>query len=187
MLLAQLAQRLDGPTAHKPVVSGVLRDVNPTHSLDDLVEQRGSGLLDPAFALSTRAYRVGDVVPLGPYLEQLRDKLRRILQVCVDDHDDVALTVVEASGESNLLSEVAGQVNDRNASIDCAQLVHDSQRTVPAAIVYEDDLVRIAERPQNRNAPAIELVENLFFVVGRHDNGDARDEVAVPMEEWVSA
>ena len=91
----------------KPEVTCLLRDVDRAHAVDELVEGRRGCELEPRLALAVLADREDDVRARLPTLDELRDELRRILQVSVHRDHDVAARVLEPCAQRDLMAEVA--------------------------------------------------------------------------------
>lgn len=91
-------------------------------------------------AVSRAAPGVDHVVALAPVFHQFRDQLGRVLQIGVDHDDRIAPTVIEAGGQSDLLAEVAAQVDDRYSRVAVVERFEQLAGGVPAAVVGEDDL-----------------------------------------------
>jgi hypothetical protein len=71
MLLTQLKERIDCTAAHQPKVSGVSRDTDSAHALDQSVEAVGRDLFETRLALLIASLRVHHIEALAPALDQL--------------------------------------------------------------------------------------------------------------------
>ena len=64
------------------------------------------------FPRSLLPHTVNDVVAFLPLLHELRDQLRRVLQVGVDDHDGVAARRQHARRNGVLIPEIAAEADE---------------------------------------------------------------------------
>src|SRR5690348_9466738 len=112
MLFAQLLERIDCPAAEQAEITRILGYLYPAHALDDTIKSISRRFLENAFAISSGAFCVGDIVALTPVFDQFQYQLRRILQICVDHHDSITLCTIQARSQGNLFSEIPAQVND---------------------------------------------------------------------------
>ena len=63
-----------------------------------------------------------------------------MLQVAVHGEDELALAVVESSGESGSLAEVAAEFDDHDTPINGSNLLQQRKRVVLAAVIDEHQL-----------------------------------------------
>ena len=77
---------------------------------------------------------------------------------------------VDASGDGDLMSEVAGEVHDLDARICGVQLAHDLAGAIAAAVIDQHQLPRLAQAVHNLDDAAVELAQPTLLVeTGRHD------------------
>ena len=95
----------------------------------------------PARFLAVRAFRVHHVVPLVILLEKLRHDLRRVLQVGIHHDRHITGHVVQRRRDGCLMAEVSREGDDNDAVISPSRLFEHLERTIPASVVDEDDLV----------------------------------------------
>ena len=107
-------ERVDGAPRQQPEVARVGGDVGRGHAAEEPVERADGEQPETRLALAPLADRVDDVEALVPALDEIRDHLRRILQVAVDEHDRVAARRVEPGGERDLVAEVPRQAKQPN-------------------------------------------------------------------------
>ena len=84
---------------------------------------------------------VDDVVAAVELGEQLRDLLRRVLEVVVDRDDDRAVRRADPGEERVVLSVVPHQVDPADARVRRGELLDPLPARVVAAVVDEHDLV----------------------------------------------
>ena len=135
---------IDGAAREEPEIADVFRDVDRADAPDRAVERARRRLLEPALLRAAATPHQHDIVAFLPGANHVRDELRRILQVGVDDDDRVAVRVVETRAHRHFLAEVARQVDDGDARVRVVQ--RGKQRpSMPslAAVVHVDDFDRL--------------------------------------------
>jgi len=100
----------------------------------------GGDFFEPAFTFALEALGIDHVIAVAPLFDQLRDQLRRVLQVCVDDDCRITVAVIQARGEGDLLAEVAAQFYDGDARIVLFEPVEYLQCGVATAVIDKDNL-----------------------------------------------
>src|SRR5690606_37229987 len=124
--------------------------------------------------LAGATLRVNDVPAVLPLPDELQADLGRVLQIRVHDDDRVPEGVVDAGGDGDLVPEVAGQVDDRDAVVAPGQLDEAVERAVRAAVVDEDELDVDVDRGDSRTDPLVEQIDVAFLAVDRQDVRDQR-------------
>lgn len=114
MVLAHAPKGQDGAAVDEAKVAGVERQRHLRQGVDEAIECARRPKLEGGFAVAGGADPVDNLVAFAPLCDHLGDHFRRILQVGVDQHDGVAIGVIEASGDGDLVAEVARQKNDPN-------------------------------------------------------------------------
>ena len=110
------------------------------------------------------------VVAFAPGIDHLGDELGRVLQVGIDDHDGVAVGVVEARTHGSFLAEVARKVDHRHARIRIVQRAKNRHRAVLAAIVDVNDFGGCRQAIEHAGeAPVKRLQHGLLVVDGDDD------------------
>ena len=99
--------------------------------------------------------RVDHLEALSPALEELRDYFRRILQVAIHHHDRATARVVESRRERDLVTEVAGEVDDLEPRVGGVELAKGGEAVVGAAVVDEQHLV-VGRVPESVAEPLAE-------------------------------
>ena len=169
--LGEARHRIDSLPVHQAEVARIERDLEIRDRLQEAVKQEVSQALEDVF-LAFLADRIDDVVPHAPELNELRDDLGGILEVAVHDDDPPALCAVEPRRDSGLMSEIAAEVHGDETGVSLGDRVDPRRSDVSAAVVDEDDLVRLLERVQDRAEPSVKLVYRLLLVEKRHDDAD---------------
>ena len=75
------------------------------------------------------------VEAFAPLRDELRDQLRRILAVGIEDQHRVVADMVQARGERGFLAEVARQAQQRDARIARGDRLQHRPRRIAAAVV----------------------------------------------------
>ena len=88
-------------------------------------------------------HRVDDVVALAPAGGELEDHLRRILEIAVEHDHRVAQRDVDAGSQRDLVSEVAGELDEAETRLLPRRLDQQLVGAVAAAVV-DDDRLRLA-------------------------------------------
>ena len=116
MMFRRLFQAVDHPPRQHREVAGVDRQAHGRERRQRPVEQEIAGAQQPSF-LPLDPLRVDHIEPLPLFVEQHRDRLRRVLQVAVHHHHEVARHVIQRRGDGNLVAEVARQRDRDDARI----------------------------------------------------------------------
>ena len=109
---------------------------------------------------------------LPPAPEKLRDDLGRVLQVGVHDHDRVAVRVVHARGDRQLVAEVAREREQLDPRVPLGAGGRPRRRAVPAAVVDEEQLEILGLLLEHAAQAIAEDGEALLLVQERHDDDD---------------
>src|SRR6185369_11396065 len=123
-----------------------------------------------------------DGVALFPLLDQPRDRLRRVLEVAVDQHHAVAAGVVDPGSDRRLVAEVARQLHQLEARVLLVEAADDVAGAVGAAVVDEHRLPVIAGSVECLGESAAQLRQVLPLVEDRHDNRDHSPHVAILLD-----
>ena len=78
------------------------------------MEEAGGNQFEGSLAFAGTPSAIGDINAVPPASDHFRDDLRRILQVCVDDHDSITPGSLQARGHGRLLAEIPGEFEDLN-------------------------------------------------------------------------
>ena len=133
---------------HAPVdeaeVAGIERNRVGAHPVEQAVIHAGGELFEQRFALTLQALSIDDIRAPLPLLHHLRNQLRRVLQVDVDDDERAAAGGVHAAGYGELMAKIAGEGEHAHLRRPGGYLSQNFQRVIPAAVVDIDDLIRMA-------------------------------------------
>lgn len=123
-------------------------------------------------ALADRAHIVMAGIGRG---QQVRDFLRRILQVRVQGDDDIAQRRLESGHDGRVLPEIAAEQDDPGV-LRPLLVLRPQQRhgVVLAAIVHEDAFPAAGQRIEGRVQPGKQQRQVRLLVVHRDDNADVR-------------
>ena len=99
------------------------------------VKERRRRALEQRLAVPALPHCVNDLVALLPASGELEYDLGRVLEVCVHDDHGLAGRRIHASGDGDLMAEVARQLDNLEPRILQVGLDHELIAGVPAAIV----------------------------------------------------
>ena len=116
-------------------------------------------------------HAVDHVIAGAPLAQKLRNHLRRMLEITIDQHRNVALDLVEACGQSDFFTEVARQLHQRYWQPSCfgQYALH---RVVTAAVIDHHQLVTKAgliEQPMQGLQQRHDIQR---LVIGRNHTAD---------------
>ena len=121
------------------------------------------------------AHRPHDVVPLVDGGHDAGDLLRGVLEVRIERDDDLPTGRLEARHDRHVLTEVAVEVDEADhVGPQSPMAQQEGKRRVPAAVVYEDDLVGAPHPVQDGEEAREEVGEALLLVVDGDDHRDVR-------------
>ena len=112
-----------------------------------------------------------DVVALFEFGEEVGDLLGIVLEITIHGEDEVSLRVIEAGGESRGLTEVAAELDDENAAVDCGDLFKQAVGAIAGSIVDEDQFEGFADLLHYRFEAVVEGGDVFFFVMERNNDG----------------
>ncbi len=139
VVLAHLVHDIDDLAVKQAEVPGIQRDFDVRDFIDQTVEHRRGFLLEPAFAVTFFPNRVNDFVALFPFLNQLQDHFRRVLQVRVDNDSGIAERVIQTGRHGNLVAEVPREIDAAHTRIFFRKPVHDFCGLVRRTVIDEDE------------------------------------------------
>ena len=149
----------------------VKRDRICAHGAEQPVIAKCGELFENGFPLALQALAVRDVRAAFPCLHKLRDDLRRILQIHIDDHKRIAARRIHAGRDGKLMAEVAGEGKHPHLRVfrrDAAQMRHGG---IPAAIVDINNLIFIGKRAHCRVHARKGNVDHVLLVEHGDDQG----------------
>ena len=118
------------------------------------------------------SHGIDHVVAGDPFGHQATDRLGRILQIGIHQHDRIAPRVAQPGLHGGLMPEVSGQVDHADISETLGQAVEDLRRLVGRAVVDEDDLLARAAGEHRTVDAALQLFEHPGFVEDRQHDAD---------------
>ena len=172
-LLGKAQQRVERAPAHQAEIAGIERDLDLGQLRQQPVEDLGRAPLERGLAGARAPDRIDHVglLPLH-FLDHLRQQLRRVLKVGVDDQDPLARAQVEARGQSELVAVIARQVDGDQPRIGDGELAHDLPAAVARAVVDQDDLIIVpGDRRGGLGDAGVELGEAGLLIVAGDDDG----------------
>ncbi len=111
------------------------------HPVDQARGQRAAPRVAPGGAAAARDVRAG-----LDRRDEARDVLRRVLEVAVHRHDDLAARAREPGVHRGVLAEVALEADGAHARVGLVQALEHGEAAVRRAVVDEDQLVGLAAR-----------------------------------------
>src|SRR3990170_3232703 len=121
------------------------------------------------------AVAADDVVAVFDRRQQLRDFLRRILQVGVERHDHLAARALERRHDRHVLAEVAVEVDDAHLFRPLLVIFPEQhQRVVAAAVVGEKNLEWLSDLVEHRGQAQEQRRQVFLFVVYRNHDAQIR-------------
>ncbi len=172
MAFPQSSELFHYSAANHPEIARVLRNRDVRDPVDDGVPGPSHELLDHRLSIARSALCRHNVEMVVDSLgEQLRDQLRRILQVDIYDDDPSAIRVKDSAKRRCRLSEPAAEHQALDARITSRGLRNYVLRPVRARIEREDDLVR-TQTFEYRNRAGEERSNISFLLIDGHDDRD---------------
>jgi hypothetical protein len=102
------------------------------------------------------------------------NELRWILKIGVDHHNDISGHGVKTRSHGSLVTEVPREMKRLEPLIGFTDCVDHRGRSIPASIVYENDLERLKRWRKNLKKPRMKRFDDRLFVVNRHDHRQKR-------------
>jgi hypothetical protein len=140
--LSERLERMHRAPIHKSEVSGVSRNLESGYFLEDSIERECEELLGSGFALPASSLSIDNIVSITPALEHLRNEFGRILEVCIENYDHLALGLIQSTGDSELMAKVASQANGLYEALLLRILADERPSVVLAAVIDQHDLKR---------------------------------------------
>ena len=125
-------------------------------------------------AATLGAHAIHHLATLPPLVEHLEDDFRRVLEIGVDHHHDIAGSMIEAGADGDLMAEIAGKMQHLDPGIALAQGEQNFQRAVRAAVIDEDELQPELRRHRGQGGvgPRMEGLDHLLLEINRHHHGE---------------
>ena len=165
----------DGP-GDGPDIARVLHDVDRGESFEQPVEHPRGREFEKRLAVTGASLCMDDVVALLDERDHLFDQFRRVLQVGVENHHDVAVGKIDASRHGHLMAAVPSETHRPHLGVGCSQVVEEQPRVVTTAVVDEQHVHRHAAPLEGfceRSRPAEKVRYHILLVVPGHDERDA--------------
>ena len=123
MSFTERIQRLDGTSTQQAKISSILRQIDITDFLHQPVKGVCRGLFKKCLTFPSFTLGVDDIETVLPFRDQIRDQLRRVLQISIDDHHCIAFRLMQTCSHRDLLAEVTTQVQNCNTIIGISKLL----------------------------------------------------------------
>ena len=147
---------------------GHLRD-----EVEELVVPGGCRTLEPRGIARRIAYRLHDIVSLVPVLQQFGNELGRMLHVAVHRDDDIAVRVVEAAGQRELVAVIACEQHRLDACVFTLELREDGAALVARSVVDKDDFPVKVKTCHRLADGFVEMMQIVLLVVDGYDDGQS--------------
>ena len=125
--------------------------------VDQLVKRRGCDIFHESRRLILRADHADHLIPLVKLFYDLRQALRRMLQVRVHADDTIAFRIIQPCDHRRLMPEVSGKVHDLYFFVGRREFLKDRQGLIPAAVVHEQKLVVPVLRQRFQDLPGLHI------------------------------
>jgi hypothetical protein len=165
-------KRNDSTPVHESKVTRIARYLKSRNFFEDSIESEGEKYLRGCLSLSRFALTIGHIVSLAPAFEHLRNELRWILKIGIEDHDNLAFGLIQATGDGELVTEVSRQSNCLYESALLGVLTDEWPGVVFATVIDEHNLERARVSGDKGCQASPKLRQNLLFVVARDDYRD---------------
>ena len=177
VMLGHASQMFDDAAGHQAEIAGVEGKTDIGEPGHQAIEKEIAGAQEQRL-LAANALGVDDVIAFSESLKELRDGFRKVLEVAIHDDRGFAIDVIESRTDGGLMAIVSGEGNHDDAGILGGGLLEEGERGIGAAVIGKDDLVRAAgESVENGAEAAEEFGQDLFFVVNRNGDGEARRRI----------
>ncbi|MPN02758.1 hypothetical protein SDC9_149974 [bioreactor metagenome] len=168
-MLAHLQKQIGNVAANESEIARVERNGVGAHPGKQAVVHRRRELLKQGFALALEALAVDDVRAVFPHLDHLRNQLRRVLQIDVDDDQSTALCRIHTAGHRELVAKVAGEREYLYLLVLIGKLAQLRERIVTTAVVDVDDFIGVSGALHRRVHPRKRILEHFLLVeYGNH-------------------
>ena len=169
VLLRHRAEGLDDAAVGEAEVACGGGDLDAGEPAQHAVVRACRGLLEPALG-AVDHHPVDDLVAVAPSRRELREHLRRMLEVAVHHDHRVAACEIDSGADRQLVAEVPRELRDLETRVGAMELEHRHVAEVVAAVVDEDHLDVAVELGEYRCESAVELGQRLLLVVYRYDD-----------------
>ena len=172
--LAHAHQSVDGLAVEQAEVAGAGRQPRLAQPREQAIEALGERAPQPGIGRPVAAQAVDVFEALPPFRDHFDDRLGRMLEIGVHDHDRSPARMVEAGGDRDFLAEIAAEGDRVDPWVLLMRGVKRLQRRIARTVVDEDDLVRSDATFERRRQPRDQQRNILGLVVDRHEDGQFR-------------
>src|SRR6185369_16126671 len=108
------------------------------------------------------------------------DRLWRMLQIVVHDHDDVALRLIESGHRRVVLAKIPGKADPLDEGMPRSERLDDLPASIRASVVDEDEFEAISQpgRVHRRGYLVRQMRQNVLAAVYRNDDGNFRSQLS---------
>jgi hypothetical protein len=127
---------------------------------------------------------VDDVVAFVELVQELRDLLRRVLQIVVNRYDRLPARSPDPGEQRVVLTVIPRQIEASNTCVEPRELGDPLPAVVAATVVDEDELILERAGAECLRDAFREQSERRAAVVDRDDDGDFRGQRSPPVPFW---
>ena len=172
-VLAVAAKRQHGLAVHQAEVGAARLHRHLGDEVEEFIVAGRSRALEPRGVFRRVTDGLHDLIAVTPILEQCRDELGRMLHVTVHRDDDIAIRMVEAAGQRELMAVVAREQHRLDAAVLTFEAVQDFAAPVARAVVDKDNLpVKVLPRHGFPDG-FVKMLQIILFVVDWHNDGQS--------------
>jgi hypothetical protein len=117
---------------------------------------------------------IHDIVAIVKCYDQLRNLLRRVLEVIIHRNDNVIASSADTEKQRVVLAKVAHQAKPEDLRTALCEVLHDRPASINASVVNQDHLVLVPKGGQHMQDTVDELREAFLTVEYGHNYRDSR-------------
>ena len=160
---------------HLPVdqakIARIQRKMHLAHVIQHPIKHLRGKQLEETLTLAGLADAIHHIgVLLRVQRQQIRDQLRRILHIGIDNHGQIRVAMIDTRRHRGLMSEIAGKMNHPYIRIVRRDLVQQIPGSVLASIVNINYLRRIGQPLQDCLRAPIRLPDHGLLVIARNNH-----------------
>jgi hypothetical protein len=133
-------ERIHRAPVHEAKITSVTWNLKACYPFKYTVKRKGKEFLCSRLSGTSSTLPVDYIVAVAPISDHLWDKLRWILQVCIQNNDYLASCLIQSTGNRSLVPEVAGESDRLNKGVFLRVRLEQRPRSVFATIVYKHNL-----------------------------------------------
>ena len=159
---------------YDPEIAGIFRNIDARKGVECPVKSKSGKLLESALALPGLALSVYHIIAFAPFFKHFRQKLGRILKVCVDYRYGLSASHFKACSHSHLVPEISGKINYLYFIVIADARQKHVVSPVARAVVYKNQFIIALKRQKCAFQALIGLCYDLFFIIHGYNNRKQR-------------